>query len=73
MISKEEGWYPLQESNPEGIRDLGTLKKQFLQNGYWQRFQRKTLISKQKKHFYIFRLLPSDLHKMHKTTTILLQ
>jgi hypothetical protein len=31
------------------------------------------LISKQKKHFYIFRLLPSNLHKTHKTTTILLQ
>jgi hypothetical protein len=62
---------------PAGIEPatpgLGTLKKQFLQNGYWQRFQHNALINKQKMQFYLFRLLPSNLHKTQKTTTILLQ
>ena len=62
---------------PAGIEPatpgLGILKRQFLQSGYWQRFQRNILIIKQKKHFCIFRLLPSNLYKTHKTTTILLQ
>ena len=62
---------------PAGIEPaapgLGTLKRQFLQSGYWQWFQRNTLISKKKKRFYIFRLLPPNLHKTQKTTTILLQ
>jgi hypothetical protein len=35
--------------------------------------ERKVFIMKQKEHFYIFRLLLSNLHKTHKTTTILLQ
>jgi hypothetical protein len=62
---------------PAGIEPatpgLGTLKRQFLQNGYWQRFQHNALILKQKMHFYLFRLLPPNLHKSHKITKILLQ
>ena len=62
---------------PAGIEPaapgLGTLNRQLLQSGYWQQFQRNALISKQKEHFYIFRPLPSNLHKTQKTTTILLQ